>query len=134
MRFLFLHKVYTAAFSSQRIGAQTVLKPISTTRFSFLFKGFKMRKIDSCVVWFSQCALKCRHVCNLTSQFKGIYTCAFGFQLFVAFYHKAQISSSCAKCFNANFKQQDSCAQFCCTSFSFLTIRANLKQNDRCKV
>ena len=57
MRFLFLQKVYTAAFSSQRIGAQTVLKPISTTRLSFLSKGFKMRKIDSCVVWFSQCAL-----------------------------------------------------------------------------
>ena len=119
MRFLFLHKVYTAAFSSQRIGAQTVLNPIWTTRFSFLSKGFKMRKIDSCVVWFSQCALKCLHVCNLTSQLKGIYTCAFGFQLFVAFYHKAQISSSCAKCFNANFKQQDSCAQFVAQVLAF---------------
>ena len=94
MRFLFLHKVYTAAFSSQRIGAQTVLKPISTTRFSFLFKGFKMRKIDSCVVWFSQCALKCRHVCNLTSQFKGIYTCAFGFQQCVPICSKTTV----AKC------------------------------------
>ena len=79
MRFLFLHKVYTAAFSSQRIGAQTVLKPISTTRFSFLTRGFNLRKIDSCVVWFSQCALKCVHV------FKGIYNCVFGFKLLVAF-------------------------------------------------
>ena len=119
MRFLFLQKVYTAAFSSQRIGAQTVLKPISTTRLSYLSKGFKMRKIDSCVVRFSQCALKCLHVCNLKSQFKGIYTCAFGFQLFVAFYHKAQILSSCAKCFNANFKQQDSCGQFVAQVLAF---------------
>ena len=63
--------------SSQRIPAQTVLKPISTTRFSFLTRGFNLRKIDSCVVWFSQCALKCVHV------FKGIYNCVFGFKLLV---------------------------------------------------
>ena len=65
MCFFFLQKVYTAAFSSQGIGAQTVLKTISTTRLSYLSKGFKMRKIDSCVLRFSQCALKCLHVCNL---------------------------------------------------------------------
>ena len=71
--------------SSQRKAAQTVLKPISTTKFSFLTIGFNFRKIDSCVVWFSQSALKCLHVSDLTSQFKGIYNCVFGFKLFVAF-------------------------------------------------
>ena len=71
--------------SSQRRAAQTVLKPISTTRFSFLTIGFNLRKIDSCVMCFSQSALKGLHVSDLTSQFKGIYNCLFNFKLFVAF-------------------------------------------------
>ena len=71
-----------------------------------------MRQIDSCAVWFSQCALKCLYVSDLTTQFKGIYSSAFDFEVFLAFYNKAPISRSCVECFDANFEQHDSCAHF----------------------
>ena len=67
---------------------------MSTTKFSFLTKGLNLRQIDSCAVWFSQCALKCLHVSDLTTYFKEIYNCAFDFEVFLALYNKAPISSS----------------------------------------
>ena len=70
-----------------------------------------MRQIDSCAVWFLQCALKCLYVSDLTTQFKGIYRSAFDLEVFLAFYNKAPISSSCAECFDANLNQQDSSAR-----------------------
>ena len=81
-------------------------------KFSFSTKGLNLRQIDSCTVWFSQCALKCLHVSDLTTYFKEIYNCAFDFEVFLALYNKAPILSSCTECFGAIFEQQNSWAQF----------------------
>ena len=119
-------------FQAKRLAGQSVLKPISTTKFSFSTKGLNLRQIDSCAVWFSQCALKCLHVSDLTTYFKEIYNYPFDFEVFLALYNKAPISSSYAECFGAIFEQQNSWAQFFAQVIAFKhgPIRANLKRND----
>ena len=52
--------------------------------------------------------------------------------LFATKVPKFQQNDSCAECFDANLKRQDSCAKGFWTSFSLLTKDAKFKQNGSC--